>query len=278
MPRARSPDRDKAFELWKKHKGKIKIKEIAEQLGVSKNLISKWKNLDKWEENLTKSNGKKINKNLTIQSPELTEKKKLNKALLSEVEENEALNEKQKLFCLFFVNNHNATQAYLRAYTCTYTTAMVNGFKLLRNTKIKIEIDILKKIKNESIMLEPEDLVEKYMQIAFANMTDFTNFGIRKIPILDKDNKWVTDNNGTLMFYEQDYVNFKNDDQVDGGLIKEISIGKNGIKVKLEDRMKALQWLSDYFNMNPMSKHKKDYDEAILDIRKQELKIKKDGW
>jgi len=38
MPRARSPDRDKAFELWKKHKGKIKIKEIAEQLGVSKNL------------------------------------------------------------------------------------------------------------------------------------------------------------------------------------------------------------------------------------------------
>ena len=38
MPRARSPDRDKAFKLWKKHKGKIKIKEIAEQLGVSKNL------------------------------------------------------------------------------------------------------------------------------------------------------------------------------------------------------------------------------------------------
>ena len=274
MPRARSPDRDKAFELWKKHKGKIKIKEIAEQLGVSKSLISKWKNLDKWEENLTKSNGKVLTQNLTIHR----RKKEPNKALVLKVSEIPELTEKQRLFCIYFISDRNATQAYLKAYHCTYQTAMVNGYKMLRNTKIQTEIGDLQNDIAKSLILKSTDIVERYMRIAFSDMKDFTDFGIRKIPMLDKNNKWMTDNDGTVMFYEQDYVNFKSDDQVDGGLIKEISIGKNGIKVKLEDRMKALQWLSDYFSLNPMDKHKTDYDAAILAIRKQELKIKQEDW
>lgn len=50
MARARSPDRDKAFEIWKASEGKIKLKEIAEQLGVSDSKVRKWKAMDKWDE------------------------------------------------------------------------------------------------------------------------------------------------------------------------------------------------------------------------------------
>ncbi|MFR8760228.1 MAG: phage terminase small subunit [Negativibacillus sp.] len=75
MPRPRSPNRDKAFELWKESGKNRTLKEIAQELGVSENQVRKWKNQDKWENrealpNVTKSNGNTIqtNGNITNQS------------------------------------------------------------------------------------------------------------------------------------------------------------------------------------------------------------------
>ena len=49
MPRGRSPNREKAFELWKKSDGKRLLRDIAEELGVSEAMVRKWKNQDGWE-------------------------------------------------------------------------------------------------------------------------------------------------------------------------------------------------------------------------------------
>lgn len=49
MARERSPNRDKAYELWKESDGKLTASEIANKLKVSVGMINKWKNLDKWE-------------------------------------------------------------------------------------------------------------------------------------------------------------------------------------------------------------------------------------
>lgn len=75
MPRARSPNRDKAFELWLESGKSRTIKNISEELGVSENQVRKWKNQDNWENrealpNVTKSNGNTIqtNGNITNQS------------------------------------------------------------------------------------------------------------------------------------------------------------------------------------------------------------------
>ena len=45
------------------------------------------------------------------------------------------------------------------------------------------------------------------------------------------------------------YVNLKDSGEVDGTLINEISKGKDGVKVKLPDREKALRWLSDHMDL-----------------------------
>ncbi len=50
MPRARNPNRDKAYELWVASKYKIKLKDIAAQLGETESTIRKWKCTDKWEQ------------------------------------------------------------------------------------------------------------------------------------------------------------------------------------------------------------------------------------
>ena len=52
MARERSPQRDKAFEMWRLSGGTMKLKDIAAELGVSDIQIRKWKNQDRWEEQL----------------------------------------------------------------------------------------------------------------------------------------------------------------------------------------------------------------------------------
>lgn len=75
MPRPRSPNRDKAFELWLESGKNRTLKEIAQELGVSENQVRKWKNQDNWENrealpNVTISNGNtaRTNGNVTNQS------------------------------------------------------------------------------------------------------------------------------------------------------------------------------------------------------------------
>lgn len=72
MARQRSPDRDKAFEIYQKHKGNIVLVEIAKQLNLFNGTVWGWKNKNKWDsklnemfqKNTERSNSKKniINK------------------------------------------------------------------------------------------------------------------------------------------------------------------------------------------------------------------------
>lgn len=64
MARPRSPNRDKAFQLWMESGKKRKLKDIAAEIQVSEEQIRKWKNQDKWDKvtlpnrkgNVTKKN------------------------------------------------------------------------------------------------------------------------------------------------------------------------------------------------------------------------------
>lgn len=49
MPRPRSPNRDKALQLWLNSGRKRQLKDIAAELQVSEEQIRKWKNQDKWD-------------------------------------------------------------------------------------------------------------------------------------------------------------------------------------------------------------------------------------
>lgn len=52
MARVRSPNRDKAFEIYKNHAGNIDLVEIANILNISSGTVRGWKNKDTWEEKL----------------------------------------------------------------------------------------------------------------------------------------------------------------------------------------------------------------------------------
>jgi phage terminase small subunit len=52
LARARDPNRDKAFDIYMKHKGNIDLVEIASQLNTSPGSVRGWKSKDKWEQKL----------------------------------------------------------------------------------------------------------------------------------------------------------------------------------------------------------------------------------
>ena len=52
MPRVRDPNRGKAFEIYKKHRGNIQNREISQKLNVPEKTISGWKCKDKWNQKL----------------------------------------------------------------------------------------------------------------------------------------------------------------------------------------------------------------------------------
>jgi phage terminase small subunit len=279
LARGRSPNRDKAFDVYKKHKGKIKNKDIAEMLHEDPKTVSKWKTLDKWEERL--SNSKKEKGNSKFEKTNNTAENEVLKGEvfddLNEIVENVDLNEKQILFCIYFIKSFNAAKAYQKAYGCDLVSAYTAGSRLLKNVHINMAIEKMKQNRFSQAMLRPEDIVQKYIDIAHSDITDYITFGKKQVLTGFTKEK--------VAIYENiNYVDYKESIDIDGTLITEFKEGKNGFSIKLMNREKALQWLSDHMDMATEEqkaridhlRNKVKVDNETLEIKKKQAE--KDDW
>lgn len=250
MPRQRSPKRDLAYQLWLESKKKKKLKEIAQEIGVSEGQVRRWKNQDKWNDNVTNPKSNVTNQDLVIKT---AAEEGIEKEDVEQLLENSALNEKQKLFCCYYIKSFNATKSYQKAYGCSYETAMVEGSKSLRNPKIKSEIQNLKQNRLNREMLSEEDIFQKYMDIAFADITDFVSFGQEETQVIGQfgpvEIKDPETGKKVPLMQTVNVIRLKESGEVDGTLISEVSQGRDGAKIKLSDRMKALEWLSSHMDL-----------------------------
>ena len=249
MARARDPNRDKAFEIYKKYKGNIDLVEIANQLKISSGTVRGWKSKDKWTE---KMNGTfQTNTERSIQKK--NKKKKVVVEEVDKVMKNDELTDKQRLFCIYYVKCFNATKAYQKAYECSYETAMVEGSKCLRKPKVKEKIYKLKQNRLNQEFLSEEDIFQKYMDIAFSDITDYVSFKTEEVPVMSMKGPVEIKNQKTgqteILKEKASVVRLKDSTTVDGTIVSEIRQGKDGVSIKLADRMKALQWLSDRMDL-----------------------------
>ena len=224
MPRARDPNRDKAFEIFKEHNGDIANRKIAELLDCPEKTIGGWKSKDKWN--------KKLNGVLQTDeqsTPNKNKPKKIVKKEVAEIEEvplneNGELTEKQWLFCMYYTKYWNATKAYQKAYECSYMVANKNAYLLMVNHGIKAEIERIKTNISSGIMIDAKVVLQKYIDIAFADIGDYISF--EKYSVTIKDLK-----------------------EVDTSLLTEVSNTEDGVKLKLADKMKALDFLTKYTDL-----------------------------
>lgn len=231
----------------------MKYKEIAEKYGVTINTVKSWKTRYKWSKDGKKSVHTKTGKVCTQKTDKNNVKKEAIAEAVEQVIENTELTDKQRLFCVLYVKCFNATKAYQKAYEVDYNTAASIGYRLLENDGVKKEIQRLKKNRLNREMLDESDIFQKYMDIAFSDVTDFVEFGQEDVPVMAvygpvqvKDEE--TGEKKTLT-KRVNVVRFKDSSEVDGTLIAEVKQGKDGASIKLPDRMKALEWLAEHMYM-----------------------------
>ena len=254
MPKQRSPDSYKAEEMYKQG---MRLVEIASQLNLPEGTVRRWKCTYKWD---TERSDKKAS---------VRKKKENDKIAVAEdveqVIENPDLTDKQRLFCLHYVRCFNATKAYRKAYGCSYETALTNGSALLGNTRIKNEIYRLKQNRLNREMLDEHDIFQKYMDIAFADITDYVEFGREEVQVMGAfgpvETKDPETGESVPLKKTVNTVRFKESGDVDGTLIAEVKQGKDGASVKLMDRMKALNWLAEHMDL--ATEQQKAYTEQM---------------
>lgn len=242
MARTRSPNRDKAYQLWIESGKKKKLKDIAAELQVSESQVRKWKNQDQWEDQKEKVTLPNSNGNVTIG-------KKHPKEDVEETIENGELTARQQLFCLLYAKSLNATRAYMKAYECPYESALANSSRLIGNDRIKDEIKRLKKERFENQLFDEHDIFQWYLDIATASITDYLKFGRREVQAMGAFGPIVDKKTGKPVMKTVNYVDFIESDQVDGRAIKKIKNGKDGASVELYDAMQAMEWLSEHMSL-----------------------------
>lgn len=241
MAAKKNPLTDKAQELYKSG---MKLVDIADQLGCSPATIRTWKNRYKWDNGESETFQKKSETKRNVSKKKVRSETALDDGT-KETLQNDELTPEQQMFCVYYSRTFNAAQSYQKAYGCKYETAMVNGCMLLRNTKVRQEIERLKEIKRQQIVTGTEDIVELQMRIAFADAGDYATFG----------------NNGI------NWVHIANSDTVDTQIIQEIKEGQTGVSIKLADKQKAIDWLTKYFLMHPDDKYKAEFDKKRAEVK-----------
>ena len=247
------PKNEKIDEAKKLYKAGKKLVDIARELGVPDGTVRRWKSTYDWDGNLSeRSVQKKANARLKKDNQYKKHDRELQE-LLDETLENAELTDKQRLFCIYYVQCFNATKAYQKAYNCDYNSALRAGPRMLGNVGVKSEIQRLKQAHQNREFFSEDDIFQKYIDIAFADITDYMEFGTEEVPVMAMYGPvQVTDEKTgkkTTLTKIVNVARFKDSSQLDGTIISEVKVGRDGASIKLADRMKALEWLTEHMNM-----------------------------
>ncbi|NCB32245.1 MAG: phage portal protein, partial [Clostridia bacterium] len=231
MPRKRSPERDQARALWEADRTRPLVS-IAEELGIPESRVRKWKCEDKWERP-----GKGTFRNA---EKERSETQRADAKLVAMVEENEGLTDEQRAFCLYYVKSFNAVRSYQKAYGCSYETALSNAWRMMENEGVRAEIRRLKTARNEALMMNADDVIALHWRIAFSSMEDFVEWGRAEVPVMamfgpvevEVEDLETGEKKKVPLMKEVNDVRFRESSEVDGQLVQEVKLGKEGARIK----------------------------------------------
>lgn len=159
----------------------------------------------------------------------------------------EGLTEKQIKFCEVYVLNYNISIALRKAGYESETSGA--AYRIRQKPGCKRYIQWLKARMLHDTLINGEDIINQWVKIAFADMTDFVDinkFGITLKPVCE----------------------------MDGQLVKSIKSGRDGVSIELYDKLKALDSLAKYTEDMPKD-YKQKIEERKMELMEQEFELKK---
>lgn len=204
---------DEALTYYIEHGGEVSTKVLSRHGKVPQSYIRKWMKEENWDKYVMEDQGDKVKVSPRVKEFVKTRAEEL------------GLTDREQDFCYHFFKCKNATQAAIRAgyspgraYTAAYT--------LLKQDHIKAFLKEMRAEACEEIFVDTLDILRMWAKIAFADMNDYVNVSAAGVML-------------------------RGSNQTDGQVITEIKEGKDGITIKMADKMKALDRLSSYLRILP---------------------------
>ena len=216
----------------------ISLKDLAEKHGIKPATLRSRKNREKWQKRGSPDDATQHatqrNKNATQRKNVATKKKVAPKA--KEILESSDLEDWEEIFCLEYLKHFNKTKAYHKARPdVTYDSAKTLGNRLFTEVYIQKRLAELKNAKQEQLFIDGTDIDAQWAKQAFADITDFIEFRT-------EINAYVNDS-GEMSEREDLIVSLKDSDKIDGMMVKEFKMTRDGPVIKLYDSQKALEML-----------------------------------
>ena len=236
----------------------MKYKDIAKKYGVALSTVKSWKTRNKWQRN---NATKKKSMHTKVKSTRTKQEKVAPSLSPPELPDSDGLNDKQKAFCLYYLQRYNATWAYQKAYGGSYEKAHSNATRMMANDGIKKYLTELKKQQSQDLYATANDILLRYLNQATSNVTDVLSFRTEKhlayYKVRDKNGPYedaggkfryepkIDPETGEQAYYYTNIVELKDSSKIDTSNIKSIRIDKGEPVVEMEDRQKAMQILLD---------------------------------
>ena len=246
----------------------MSYKDIAAKYNININTLKKWIQREGWERKKFVPN---VPKKCTQKGYKDKDSEKLKNELFDSLDSSE-LTEKQKLFCLYYVESFNARQAYLKAYGGENDSASSMAYRLLNDEKIKAEIERLRETMRSHYNFELADYIKKLLKIVGADIGDFVKFGRREEVVVGLRGVAIDKRTGEPAKRMVNYIDLAESANVDTSTIAEIRQVKGDVSVKLEDKTFALKELAKIFGFDEL-----EYKRRELENKKLEVEIKYKG-
>ena len=234
----------------------MKYKDIAKKYGVALSTVKSWKTRNNWQR---KNATKKKSMHTKLKSTRTKTKKVASSLSPPKLPDSNELNDKQKTFCLYYLQRYNATWAYQKAYGGSHETALRSGPRLLGNVGVKNYLTKLKKQQSQDLYATANDILLRYLHQATSDVTDVLSFKTKKrlayFKVRDKNGPYedsgghfryepkIDPETGKQAYYYEHIVKLKDSKDIDTSNIKSIRIDKGEPVVEMEDRQKAMQIL-----------------------------------
>ena len=147
------------------------------------------------------------------------------------------LTPQEEEFCFHYMKTYNSTMSAVKA-GYEPARAHTRGWALLKRPEVQGFLNEIRSRRNEELYIDGIDIMREYMKIAFADINDFVEFGSKKTRVFNED--------GEFSDVDRSFVKLKDSSSVDGSVLQEVKVGRDGVAIKLLDKMKALDTLKKY--------------------------------
>lgn len=189
----------------------------------------------------------------------------INNKILDEVSDS-GLTQKEQDFVLYYLESNNAAQSYMKAYNKDKKLASLRAYELLHKQHIKSEIKRLKKIMRLAYDIDPSKYLETLLKAANADIGDYISFAEEEIPEFnDEGIPMVNPDTGEPITRKVNRMHLNDSSMVDTSIITEIKQGRDGISIKLVDKLKAWEKLREFFDWKQKQEKSESTDNSLID-------------